>query len=478
MKHCARRILFGIACGVLMLTPATRSPNATAHAASVVVVQEDLDTIIFKDGRTVKGRVLEETSTSVRIEVIVAGISAEQTYQKSNILTIDRAAAGASEETESEEVETPVSSRLGAPDTDAKPSDGAPRVYVMELTGEFGRDISQTPIRKAMSDARKNEADYVIVVMDNDWSEALRGGLAEQELLDDTSAFDQLFRAEDMDPIFHEELRKEWDNPPKVVFWVKTAMGGAAFLPLNCSDIYFHSEGRMGGVGFLSRLFGDRGDEVVRDKQISLRLKHAEGMAITGGYDPRLVKAMTIPEYVLSYRMERGKPVLLERMPEAGDEILLTDDALEENADTDAQLVRGMGDDHLNFTADIAKDLGLSKGTVDTLDDLLYELGLARDYRLVSDDSERIMENWTEGLREAGRRLRLLGEEYADIQVQGDYNERQRARGRQIGTLNRMIKIIVRYEEAMDPREFGLPPRGQLEAMIAQIRLEMLADRK
>jgi hypothetical protein len=51
-----------------------------------------------------------------------------------------------------------------------------------------------------MDDAKKQNADYVVVVVDNDWSMALVGGFEEDDLPDDASQFDQLWRAEDMDP--------------------------------------------------------------------------------------------------------------------------------------------------------------------------------------------------------------------------------------------------------------------------------------
>jgi len=470
MRRLADRFLFGIVWGMLAvgLVAVHAAPVERAEAAAIVGAGEK-DVLIFKDGSTLEGEILEETETTVRIRVTIAGLSAEQTYQKSKIVGIDRADA------EGGPAEVPAAA-TEAPEREATPSEGAPRVYVMELTGRFGFDISGTPLRKAMDDARRNRADYVVVVLENEWSQALRGGLAEQRLFNDEASFDELFRTEKLDPIFGEELEREWEDPPTIVFWVKQAMGGAAFLPLNCQNIYFHSDGRLGGVGNLTTMFGNTGDEVVRDKQESLRLKHAEGMAIRGGYDPRLVKAMAIPEYVLSYKMEGGAPKLLERMPESADEILLTDDAADENADTDQEIVRDQGNDVLTFNAELARDLGLSKGTVDTLDDLLFELGIARDHLIVSERADRIMASWSDNLRQAFRRVRELLEHLDEIEVRGEYRERQRARGEQIATIDKIIKLLVRYGEVSPGQTSQL--RGQLETRKAQIRLEMLADRR
>ncbi|MFX8523840.1 hypothetical protein ABTM10_20375, partial [Acinetobacter baumannii] len=77
---------------------------------------------------------------------------------------------------------------------------------------------------------------------------------------------------------FEETIR----SGKRVVFWIKRAMVGAAFLPFVSKEIYFLPEGRMGGIGTLQDF--DLGDKRVNEKQISLRLGHAEGIAIQGGY--------------------------------------------------------------------------------------------------------------------------------------------------------------------------------------------------
>ena len=487
MRNCGDRSVLGLAAGaltgVLVAAGGVLGPGVSPALAGATLGQVERDTIIFRDGKKVEGEIIEETDTSVKIRVMHAGLSATTTYDKANILLIDRSEGDAPAAEAPKAAKTDLTSKPKEP---VAVRDGAARVYVVNLDGRFGRDISQTPIRDAVADAKSQNADYLIFVLDNDWSMALVGGFEDEELPDDANQFDELWRAEDMDPIFTEEIPREFEKEPTVIFWVKQAMGGAAFLPLNCPNIYFSSDARMGGIGDLSTLFGSTGDEVVRQKQYSLRLGHAKGMANRGGYDTKIVEAMTQYEKAFCYKMVGGKAVIYERMPESADEYLLADDGTQ-SPDTIEQLARGKGNDTLTLTASTARDLGVSKATVDNLDDLLYELGIERNHVIVSkrdgsDDptsaSDKIMEDWSEGIVRAERQMRSLWREYQQIQVGGEYRERQAARGRQIRTLEKIIRLIKQYGEAINPNQIGVPDQGQLEALIAQIRLQMLQDKK
>lgn len=434
------------------------------------------DAIVFKTGLRIEGKILEETATTVTIQFVTAGISGTQTYQKSELIAVTRGTGAPAAGTPAVAAD-PV--KIAPRPDAASPSDpGRKKVYIIELSGEFGRDISQTPIRNAVRDAKKYEPDYLIFILDNEWSRW--GGL--EEIKDDEGAFDQLFRTEDMAPILNDEIPREWDKQPTMVFWVKKAMGGAAFLPLNCRNIYFHTEGKMGGIGGLNRIFGNMGDKVVREKQFSLRLGHAEGMAIQGGYESKLVRAMARDEYVLSYRLEGGKPVYLERMPESPDEVLLTDDGDEQagNRDDIVMLARGEGNDCLTLTAKLAFELGVSKGTVDTMDDLIFKLGIARNHEVISGNSKRIMKGWSDGIEDARRKLARLWRDFNEVEVAppGEYPQRTTARGRRRAICDEMQTILKRYEESLDAREVPCPDWATLNIIKERLKTEQMADRR
>ena len=470
----------GLGSLVLPLAAGMALPLGAAHAQpqkQEAAPVQATDQVIFKNGRIIEGKVLEETDAKIRMLVIIGGLSVETDYQKSEILSIKRDALTPQADPAAPAA-TPSSKPAARGATPTNPvADGA-KVYTIHLKGWFGEDISQTPIRQAVADAKQHEPDYLVVIMENDWDASRFGGMGQMD--DDVEGFfDQLFRAEDMDPVFTAEIPREWQKQPKIVFWVKKAMGGAAFLPLVCKDIYFSSEGKLGGIGGLEKAFGSTGDEVVREKQFSLRLGHAEGMAITGGYEPKLIRALARTDYVLSVGFDGGRPVYYEGMPRADrGEMLLTDDGKEANEDTIQQLARGEGNDNLTLNADVAYKIGLSKGTADTFDDLMRELGIARSYTRIEGKSDQIMENWREGLEKGKRDCRRIWEDFGRIQVTGDYGERAAARGRQIRLLGDLEKIIRRYEEALNPGQIGVPGLSDIGVLRERIRLEQARDRK
>lgn len=459
--------------------PATSSAQADKPAmAATPKASEKNVMLIFRDGQTLKGVLIAETPTTVQIKGKVAGISFETQYQKANILDIKRgvvlddAADDAGGKSHS-----PVLAEASTPPASAA---GKQKFYWIDLVGRFGEEITQSPIRDAVADARKNAADIIILKIDADFSQP--GGL--KQLDNDFAQFDELFRAEQIMPLFTEEIPREWPRQPRVAMWVKQAMAGAAFMPFISPEIYFTSDGRVGGLGNLGGLFEGVGDEVVREKQRSLRLGHAEGWAIRGGYDYRLIRAMSRAEYVLSVRYVNGKPQLFEGYPENPGEELLTDDGKDANADTDSQRVSATGNDVLTLDAPTAKKLGVSKGTVDTKNDLLVAMGIDRSAVEESGRSKYIMSSWADGLDATHRSLRNLIEDVGRVQVDpsGDYAARTKARGRRTKIWNDIKAAITgRYKEALTQRwlrQNRIPPEDQINTIIEQIKIEQQKDKR
>lgn len=473
-RRTSRRWTGTLAAGLIGLASAAGAPAVASAQASQPEKVVATDQVIFKSGRIVEGKVLEETAAKVKMIVVIGGMSVQTEYDMADVLSVKRDALTPDAVATPASKPTPASARTASP---ATPASNSTKVYTIHLKGWFGEDISQTPLRDAVKDAKQYEPDYLIIVMENDWDAKRFGGMG--DIPDEAGFFDQFRRAEDMDPIFTAEIPREWEKQPKIVFWVKRAMGGAAFLPLVCKDIYFSSEAKLGGIGGLEKSFGSTGDEVVREKQFSLRIGRAEGMAITGGYDPRLIKALARTEYVLSVGFEGGSPVFYEGMPRAErGEILLTDDGEGENEDNIQDLARGLGNDNLTLKADIAYKIGLSKGTADTFEDLMRELGIARTYTQIDGKSDQIFKNWSEGLERAKRDCQRIWEDFQRVQVGGSYEDRKRARGQQIRLLDDLERLLRRYEEALNPGQLGVPGSGDIGIMRERIRLEQLRDRK
>ncbi len=366
---------------------------------------------------------------------------------------------------------------LGGLSTPAHAQDATgKRVYMIDLSGEFGYDISQTPIRQAMRDARNNNADVVIVKLDAKWERD-----ETTPLPDNVAQFDELFRAQKIMPIFGDELYREWPKTPRVVMWVKRAMGGPAFIPFVAPEIYFTSDGKMGGIGGIGVMLEGKGDEVVRQKQYSLRMARAEGFLIRSGYDPKIINAMCRPGYLLTYRMEGGSPVFFNRAPERPDEFALTSGEMKDSME---ESVRGQTRAVLTLNADTARAIGVSKGTADNLDDLIFQLGLSRNSQIVDGNSKRILEGWKRDLTNASKSIKKTYEELSQgMSGQGgsSYEARTQARGKQLRAIDEIIALLKRYEEAFGPRwhgQNGIPNIADFELQKEQLQLQQLVDKK
>jgi len=441
---------------------------ALAGAPSHMSADAGQDKLIMRDGRVIVGTIVSESSTTVRFKGEMAGIAYETEYSKGNILEIRRA-----EKSAADPKAAPVAKADPAPAPAAPAEDsGGPKVCVIELTGEFGRDISETPMRDAAKDAQRRGADVVIFAIDNDWSASKI--LKEIEKGDDEAEFDRFARADDMDMIYSEEMTR-WDKPPRIVFWVKKAMGGAAFLPLACKEIYFSSEGRMGGIGNLGELLKGVGDDAVQEKQRSLRLARAEGMTRTGEHPLEILRAMAIKKYILCVSYDGGRIVFHERMPENPGEVLLTDDGIGENQDTQAEIAAGEGNDALTLNAKLARDVGLSRGTADDIQGLLFAMDLPRTATVLETRSPQIMKGWSDGVDRAERDIRRLFQEMQEIQPGNTFEERTRARGLQKKKLNDISGILDRYAEAFGKREVA-NFRAQISDRLKAIDTEQQRD--
>jgi hypothetical protein len=347
-------------------------------------------------------------------------------------------------------------------------------VYMIEFKGEFGRNVSVSSLRKVVEDARNLQPDFLLIKIDMDFKQF------GEEYYDFYQSFDQFTQTEQMEPILRKEISSDpkWVKKPRLVMWVKKALGGPAFLPFISKDVYYTTGAIQGGIGDLGEMFGNTGDLVVREKQRSLRLGRAEGLALIGGYDPRIIRAMARREYVLSYDWVGGQPVYHE---DTSGQFLLTDSGYGAEADPAMDVIFTEGNDILTLTDEIALRLGVSKGTVDTMDQLAAELGIERNYKVVSDRSKRVLDDWTKGVDNAEDQIAALFREWGRIDVGGDYEERTRARGQMIKIAKQIQSIITRYGEAINPYTIqAWPPdlKSDMAIVIDRLQQAQRMDRR
>lgn len=469
------------------LAPATAQADRAPAAAAGVQPKNDpdgIDELVMRNGRVIRGRITEETSTSVTMIVEIGGIEAEATYDKINILAVRRdvempGGEGGAEAEGGGEAERGGGADTASGDDAASPeTDPVASVYYAELVGEFGRDIVPEVLRDIADDAREYDPDFLIFKLDNEWQLGQGGQIA----------FDAYAAVEDLEPILTTEIEQTWADPPEIIFWVHSAMGGASMLPFTGDRIYFHPEGTMGGIGTLDDLFDGVGDEVVRQKQRSLRLARAQGIAIKGGYDYRLVNAMARKSYVLSYRLEGGRAVIFEGMPQGENEYLLTDDGEGDNEDTQVELLNNTGNDVLTLKGREAILLDVAEDTLaESVEQILDDLRIGRNAEFTKGDSDTIRRRWSNGLRAAERRAAEIRREMQNYQGEDAVANL----GFQIQKYRSLQALVRRYGAAIDlfgddgqPQELAQIGNGaqnlidRLDILIEQLRIQMIQARQ
>jgi hypothetical protein len=383
----------------------------------------------------------------------------------------------------------------GADKSDSKKEPKAPDqvpadqkiIYRVDLNGELGRNISQTPLKQALDDAKKWNPDYLVFYVNMSFSV---NGRSRKDWQSDPGmtgqVFNQLETARHLQTMFTDEIRDSADwktrdgKKPQLIMWVKRAMGGAAFLPFVAPTIYYTSDAHHGGIGFLDHMFDGVGDYEVRQKQYSLRVARLVGLAEKGGHEGKLVRAMTRLDYVLSVSYVGGKPVFFEDY--SGDE-LLTDDGNPEagRADGSEEIIRMEGNDVLTVDADKAIKLGLGAAKIDTVDELANELGVSRNFVVIEGRSDDIIARWAKEVSGAERDLEKMWRDFSRVRIEGaTASERNQQRSKQLSLLNKISSLFNRYREAVNPRNVeGAPPNWttSIDVMVAEIKQEIRLDR-
>lgn len=503
-RSCIAATLLGA--GALLLSPSSVLAQSDKNTGTQPAKDgakdagEALDQLIFRNGNKVEGKILSETETTITVKVIFAGISTETTYQKSEILEVKRGAVKVAPKGDADkdkkESATDSAAKTSGPSADELAGkvvdkngkaipEGVEKVCIVPFTGEFGRDVSATPVKEIMDELVQIQPDVVIFRFDNDFSAYGQRAMDFSQI--GQMSYNFVFKASELDSLITDRFNYDgaFKKRPRTVAWIRRAMGPAAFLPFVFKEIYFTSDGFHGGIGGLENLFkGGQADEVVAEKQISLRLKEAEGLAIKGGHDERIIRAMSRGDTQLSYRMEGGKAVLLERMPQSPDEIVLKDDGPtnEVNRDTVQDIVRYKINDYLTLDAKTAQIIGFSNGTADTLDDLLFRMNITRNYAEVKTGAAKSLKDWGAAVVKAERDLRELWQKYQSVRVRdpGGYNERTAARTQRKTILRQMLSLFEKYEEALNPRMFGdaQSSAADMRILIDRIEQEQRIDRR
>lgn len=449
---------------------------------------EKRDLVIFRTGSKVEGMILEETDTTIKMIVSIAGIQSTTTYNKADILEIKKDAftpepSKDDAKPEDKKPEAPAATTDPSEVVDTKGNkipEGNLKVFTVTFGGEFGRDLSQAPLKEIVDDMVRIQPDVIIVRFDHTFSQYGESTVDFAQM--GQQHYDRLEKARELDTMLMDRINLSGDfkKKPRCVAWIKKALGGAAFLPFTFPEIYFTTDGYHGGIGGLDRMFDGVGDDVVREKQRSLRLARAKGLCEKGGHDSKIMTAMSRGDYILSYRIVGGKAEFLEgKLPPDAEWYVLKDDGKDDRADSIQDIIRMKGNDYLTLDAKTAFEIGFSRGTADTLDELLSKMGIERNYSIVKHRGADTLKDWSKAVSKAEADIERLLRQFRGIQVQGDYNQRTAARGRQKTILRQIQSIAKIYREAINPREVGDPDGliDQIEIVISRIETAQRLDR-
>lgn len=353
------------------------------------------------------------------------------------------------------------------------------KVYVVRLRGELGRDISATPMRQIMAEIKKMQPDILVFQVDLEFR---MFGEERDETDRDAMGIEGLEKAREITSMFTDDIRQDasWTKKPRLVMWVRRALGMSAFIPFVAPDIFYTSDGLHGGLGGIEQLLQSMASERVKEKQWSLRMGRALGLAQLGGHDDRILRAMMELRFKLSMDTRGGKPVFHE---DYTGETLLKEDPIEDKnrADTTEQVARMQGNDLLTLNAEKAIQVGLIKAKADQLSEIMDELGFGRNYVATEGRSAKIIEGWSESVGKAEQEFLDQWRKFNEIQVTGQTPaERNQKRGAQLGILRKISQLLTTYREAINPRRIRGAPEGwanQIDIMMEQIRQQMRVDR-
>ncbi len=355
------------------------------------------DTVVLADGTKVEGEIVREVNGAVWLKTMVGGLESTKFYGPTQVKEIIRDSG------EEPAPATPVSSRK--PEADSNARNGVPRVAVITLEGMVGTYFASKPMKEAIEILEEENIDVVVFKVNS-------GGGA-------------LIEIEPMQRVIAEEYKPRF----QVVAWIESAISAAAMTSHVIEDIYFMPQGNYGAcTGFNGSTM-----VTIEGRVLEEALYLMERASHEGGKDPAIMKSMQIWEPLSASVDEYGEVTWYQN----------------EDGDT---LVNRKGQ-ILTFNSQNAEQLGFSKGTVDTLDELVQAIGYT-EYELVGEKehglihpvskAERHMRDWREGVASGERRLQEFLVKYEMSKGNADAAQDKRLRGTFLGLARRELAQILR----------------------------------
>ncbi len=431
------------------------------------------DILYMIDGRILHGQIISEEDGIVVFEFIDRNINIKTTLKirKNEIERIDNDVpledASASDEEEDEDVpDVTLKSRQDDLDDEAKKSrfglrrfesdnENATRFYIIPMSGQMGTDVNPEIYQKMEDDIRAADPDYIIIEMDcQDVGSSPLEFLPEaQEENKDERGLYAINEYREIASFFHTDL----EDIPQVM-WIQDSFGFSSMVALSWENMYFKPEARLAGLGQLNSMFESFGDEDIQGKMREAHMALIRGFLEHGNYSPVLADAMCRPEFALSGTW-KGRQV-------------------DWSLNNRGEYIVDNSDEHTtSFTAKTAENLCLSKGTADSVEDLVLLMGV-REYTIVGEKGEQIFNKYSEDWRRSYERCLDYWNEYGKFSNWASGGDALKYLGQAKKQLERILAAMNRYK-AVEIRfnMQGLSKFG-LEIMIEQLKEQIRALRQ
>lgn len=336
--------------------------------------------------------------------------------------------------------------------TDQKDPTKAPKIYVvpfgMDGNGQIGTDIHSSVYEKVVKDVKAKKPDLLILKLES-FDRKRRDWLGDDTRREEMGRFDR----EDARKTLNFFTKDLGDIPQ--VMWVKDSVGFGTVFALAWPYMYTDGEARLYGLARVNE-FTQHPDPEVQRKFEAAFISIVNGFLKEGGHPDVLGLAMIRPEKKLSVSF-KGRE--LEWRPDTTGTIVV---------DSDENRVA-------NFDARLAEDLGLSRGTADSVEDLMFQLGY-REW----DDS--LGKSGQDGVKLVGDYITGWRKAWTDsLEAYGQYDQASKATdakstGKAVKALEQIKSAMTRYPAVELRWKMRGMDRSAVEGLIKQLKERPKSD--
>ena len=310
----------------------------------------------------------------------------------------------------------------------AAPAEKLKSVYVVPFKGQFGTDIHPACYEDILKDLEAKRPDIIVFELDS-------ADIDRVEYMGEDPSNAGLFSAASDDTMMRKLIRdfKDKHRYAQQYVWVKDSVGYGSLLAFSWPDMYMAPNARLFGLSRVASFWTRVEDPEVRAKFREAAVAIINGFLSSGGYDLKIGEAMLRPEMLLSASYKGRK--------------------IEWREDTKGNwVVDGRDDATAGFSAESAEELGLSKGSADSLDELMFVLGI-REFDRVPDDGETLhkkyVDEWRKAYDQCGKLIEesnVAQEDAQNANPKGNLNKAKSALTRVVGLIKKYPPVAVKLQ--------------------------------